>query len=164
MAKHKLVESQVAALLGKGIPQKDIATLTNVSPRTVSRMASTLEPDLKAVDDLLARAQTRIRDVMPVEQRIDRLVGLLQVAEDTKQPSAGVSVLARLDAIDGLITDADRLKYSPDRDTPQAGPMFVLPSGSSISVTVTTTGSGLPSIEDDNAHTIDVSPIESTTE
>ena len=128
---------QVAALLASGMSQADIATVFSVDRKTIQRDAELVKPDAQAAKTILDQAQSRLRELMPVETRIERLVETLDEAQEWKQPGIALQVLQRMDAIDGLVTDSERMRSKAAE--PQAiTPMFSLPAGATISVTVST--------------------------
>lgn len=127
----------IVALQAAGKTQTQIAKDLGVSRKTIVRDIADLKPAQEAVASILERAQRKIQELMPVEDRIQNYVQLLDVAKKTKQPSAGSQILQRLDEIDGMTTDKDRMK-AKQGDPAQAQPMFVLPPGARIAVAIDT--------------------------
>lgn len=128
-------KAAIIALTAKGWTQDRIAKEFGVNRSTVVRDLQGVQAGLTIAETILDQAQARIREIIPVEKRIDEYVNSLEQAKRTNQPSAGLQILARLDAIDGLVTDSERLR-TKSVEPPAIVPMFALPPGASISVTV----------------------------
>ena len=127
----------VAALLANGMTQTDIAKELGVDRSVIVADVAEIRPSVDQARTILQRMQARIAEILPPETRVDRYAEMLDLARDTKQPSAGVQILARLDSLDGVITDTDRMRSKANDPAPVV-PMFALPAGSMVSVTVTT--------------------------
>lgn len=135
-AKTAVRQKAVVALSAAGFTQQAIADELGVTRQTVKRDMDDLRPDVAIVRTILERAQTKLRELYPVEERIE---GYVAVAKNDTPNLSGyrLAALTRLDAIDGIITDGERMRAERDRAQEQApAPMFVLPAGTSINVTV----------------------------
>lgn len=116
--------------------QVEIAEAFGVDRKTIQRDAEVCKPDALAAKSILEKAQFKLRELKPVEERVKELVNTLEQAKEIKQPGIALQVLQRMDAIDGLVTEGERMRSKAVE--PQAiVPMFSLPAGTSISVTVT---------------------------
>ena len=148
-------KATVAALVGSGkLTQEQIAQSLGVTRATIARDVAEIAPALLTAKTVLQRMQGEIEKLLPAEQRVQEYVNSLEQAKASNQPSAGLQILARLDAIDGLVTDVERLRTKAVE--PQAiVPMFSLPAGASISVTVT---SERPAIDVTPSKDVDVLP------
>ena len=133
--KHR--QAAVIALTVKGWTQERIAKEFGVNRKTIQRDLDDIRPAQEIVASILDRAQAQLRATLPVEVRVDKLVETLADAKEWKQPGIALQVLQRMDAIDGLVTDSERMRSKAAE--PQAiAPMFSLPAGATISVTVST--------------------------
>lgn len=125
----------VAALAAAGWSQARIAQELGFNQSTISHDLKKLAPTVEVAQSILERAQRKIREVLPVEARVQTYVETLNLAKETKQPAAALATLIRLDHMDGLQTDYERAKTKV-HETPQLQPMFALPEGTRIDVTV----------------------------
>src|SRR5262249_30170393 len=85
-------------------------------------------------EDKLEEYQRRFKERLPLEDRV-RLYE--EIARQNSNLFARFKALQRIDAIDGIIPDIERLKFDRQHEEPQTRvPMFMLPDGARISVTV----------------------------
>ena len=131
----KIRKPQILALQAAGLTQSEVAKQMGVSRQSITRDMRDLGPSKAQTLAILDQAQLRLREVLPVDKRIDAYVECLNIAKATKQPSAGAVILTRLDDIDGLVPDVVRLRAKTQSES-AVQPMFVLPAGAEISVTV----------------------------
>ena len=61
---------------------------------------------------------------------------LAKIAQGTDNPFAQLKAIERADDLDGIVTDIERLKTRRADEPRQRVPMFTLPEGARISVTV----------------------------
>ena len=151
---------QILALQLAGKTQHQIADVLGVDRSTIARDVKALQPSAALIDDILGKAQTKLREIMPVEKRIEEYVNTFNMAKETKQPSAGAAILTRLDHIDGMETLHEQSR-SKTHEPAQSQPMFMLPPGASVNVTVTTTSSNKDALTERIENAIDVTPKES---
>lgn len=126
-------EKQILALAAAdpSLSHKQLAELTQCSTKTIQRALKRNAPTLDEIDSKLRAVQARIQEVLPAEKRVDAYVEMLNVAKVTKQPSAGAAILTRLDDLDGIITDKERLR-TRSGEQPANQPMFVFQAGAKI--------------------------------
>ena len=127
-------KSKVTAMLALGATRDQIAEACDIGKVTVSKITSEVKEAVLEADKALAVMKARIQDVMPAQTRVDKYVELLNIAQETNQPSAGMAILTRLDNLDGVITELDQIKNQTHAaSAPQ--PMFILPPGANVAVT-----------------------------
>ena len=144
----------ILAYATQGLTAAEIAAKLNVSTRKVARGMAQARPALKAIDDIQSRARVVIEKQLPSERRVERYVAL---ATSAQVEAVQYSSLKRLDDIDGLVVDADRMRYSKDAER-TVTPMFSLPAGTFINVTVNQPASHPGSPEVCASSIIDVTP------
>lgn len=138
------IRGTVSALLTSGMTQKEIASALSISTRTVERIADETRADRDAAEDVLQQIQRRILKELPTDHTVSTMRKLLDVAEQTKQPSAGLSIIQYRDKLLGVVTEADRIRYVESRgsDGNRTAPVFMFQQGAQIAVTVNTTSDG----------------------
>jgi len=113
---------------------QDAAKILGVSAKTIERDLKALRPDMKEAEDKLEEYQRRFKERLPLEDRV-RLYE--EIARQDANLFARFKALQRIDAIDGIIPDIDRLKFDRrQQEGAERVPMFQLPEGARISVTV----------------------------
>ena len=90
---------------------------------------------------------------MPLEDRV-RLYE--EIARQDSNLFARFKALQRIDAIDGIIPEIERLKVERRHEETQPVPMFVLPEGARISVTVNQAALAPPQDNQGQTEVIDV--------
>src|SRR5689334_206846 len=93
---------QILALELAGFTQEQIATKLGVDRRTITRDLSEMKRSVESLNDHLAEMQDEIAKLMPPRKRVQEYVNALELAKATKQPSAAVQILARVDALDDI--------------------------------------------------------------
>ena len=152
----------VTTMIAQGATQAEVAAHLGVHRDTVAKDLAKLKPDVEIVRTILDRAQSRLREILPVESRVDKLKDTLDLAEATRQPLGMLAVLTRMDNIDGLRTEADLAKDRAEGSS--ITPMFMLPAGTQVQVSVSmhTMGGGTDEVRD-AGKVIDVTPTDSIT-
>ncbi len=147
MARKELpIRNQVMALLTQpGITHKDIARSLKCSITTISRIAQQVKPDVAAIDAKLAALQSEIGKVISVKERATQYA---ELAKSAKNEAVSLGALQRIDDLDGIVTQKELVRTRRD-EAAQPQPMFIMPSGSSVNVTInqrntTTSSNDLP--------------------
>lgn len=148
---------QILALQVAGLTQDQIAAKLGVDRRTIVRDLVKLKESTGNLEEILTKGQTRLREIYPIEKRIEKYV---DHGKHAKNEAVSFAALQRLDDIDGLVTDKERLR-AKGHDQPQSQPMFSLPAGAQVNVTVTTTGSRVMPDNGASGQVINVTPEES---
>ena len=112
---------------------QDAARILAVSTKTIERDLKAVQADMAEAEDKLQEYQRRFKERLPIQDRV-RLYE--EIARQEGNPFARFKALQRIDAIDGVIPDIDRLKIERQHEEREPTPMFVLPPGTSVSVTV----------------------------
>ena len=126
------IKSQVTALITKGVPYTKIAQMLECSPKTVRRIASEVLPGVEEADTKLAQLTAQISKVITIEARAEKYADL---AKNAKNEAVSLGALTRIDDLDGIVTEKERMRLKLAENKPHQ-PMFVLPPGTSVSVTV----------------------------
>src|SRR5262245_37086379 len=110
------------------------ATILGVSAKTIERDLKAVRGDMAEAEDKLQTYQRQFKERLPIDERV-RLYE--EIARQDGNLFARFKALQRIDAIDGIISDMDRLKVEGRHEQPrQPVPMFQLPPGAKISVVV----------------------------
>jgi hypothetical protein len=113
---------------------EDVAKALGVSAKTVARDLKTVRPDMKEAQGKLEEYQTQIQTHLPIRKRAELLA---DIAKQNDSPFAQLKALERADELDGIITDVERLKARKAVDSDrQPPPLFVLPEGTHVQVTI----------------------------
>ena len=112
---------------------QDAAKILGVSTKTIERDLKAVRPDMTEAESKLQEYQRRFKERLPLEDRV-RLYE--EIARQDSNLFARFKALLRIDSIDGIIPDIERLKFERQHQETQPVPMFVLPEGAKISVTV----------------------------
>lgn len=129
----KRQDSQILAMLAAGMKQYEIAEALGISARTVIRAVKRSKGDLELVDEKLSEVQRQLHRQMPIRERVE---GLVRVARESEMDFARLHSIKYLNELDGIHPQLEREKLKRDRETSQPGPMFVLPAGAQVSVTI----------------------------
>jgi transcriptional antiterminator len=121
-----------AMLADPSITLQKAAQLLKVSRKTVQRDLAEMRPDIQEAQNLVAEYQASIRARLPIDERVDLYV---ENARQSTNPFARQKALERLDDLDGILTESERLRISRDREPKEPAPMFILPEGAHINVT-----------------------------
>jgi transposase len=125
-------KAAITSLLASGMSQTDAATQLGISRKTVTRDVAEAREGLQLADSVLARAQAHIKVAkIEVERRVERY---RDIAEQDAQPAAALAALTRLDAIDGLVPEIDRLRARIQDDSRPSQPMFSVVGAVSVTV------------------------------
>jgi hypothetical protein len=111
----------------------DIAKTVGCSTKTVQRIARDTKPDVDEALSKLEEYQTLLNKHLPITQRVELITKIAQKAESN--PFAAMRALERIDDLDGILTAKDEVRR-PTRDSGETRPMFILPAGTHISLTV----------------------------
>jgi len=132
-AKPLNIRHQVALMLATpGIKKHEIAKALKVSTRTITRIANEVAPAIEQADRKLAALQTEIHEVISIKQRA-RKYG--ELAMKAKNEAVSLASLQRIDALDGIVTEKDRIRADREQIR-QPQPIFNLPRGSRVAVTL----------------------------
>ncbi len=112
---------------------QDAARILGVSAKTIERDLKAVRADVTEAGDKLQAYQRLFQKRLPIDERV-RLYE--EIARQDGNLFARFKALQRVDAIDGIITDGERLKVERQREERPATPMFILPPGTSVNVTV----------------------------
>lgn len=132
--------TKIAALLGGGATYQHIANVTRVSTKTVQRIAKQIRPDLEEATEQLMEYQRLIRVRMPISSRVEVYQAIVE-KKDTN-PFASLKALGRLDDLDGITTEKDRLRQHDQGSQQPPRPMFMFAPGSGADINVTIAPAG----------------------
>jgi hypothetical protein len=134
MARRQLpIRNQVVAMLSTpGITHNDIAKVLHCSTRTIKRIAREVRPDIAEADSKLVLLQREVNRVITVQQRAQKYADL---ATDAKNEAVSLGALQRIDDLDGIVTEKERIRAKRD-ERPANQPMFQLPAGTAVHVTI----------------------------
>jgi|WetSurMetagenome_2_1015567.scaffolds.fasta_scaffold1045624_1 hypothetical protein len=140
---------QITHLLGNpALTHDDIARTVGCSTKTVQRVAKEIKPDVDEALSKLEKYQTLLNKHLPIENRVELITKIAKKADSN--PFAAMRALERADDLDGIITARDESRR-PSQESGETRPMFILPPGTQISVSVKT-------IENEKPKEIDVTP------
>ena len=132
----KLTQPQRKALITtlqlQGLNQSDIARQLGCSRKTIVRDIAELRPSEKAQLD---RAKSLIDEItckLPTEKRAGKYV---ELATRAKNEAVSLAALQRIDDLEGIVTEKERIRAKAHQ-APEPQPMFVLPAGAHVNVTV----------------------------
>lgn len=129
---HSIRKPQILSLQAAGLTQDQIAAEFGVSRSAIARDLKEIRPALNDAESRLARLSSAIESVITLKQRAAKYADL---ALNAKNEAVSAGVLARIDDLDGIVTEKERIRAKGSE--PQAiVPMFALPSGAHVSVTV----------------------------
>jgi len=160
--KQRERKSQILALRAAGLTQTEIAKQFGVSRASIVRDFADLKPAADELDSRLNKLNSEISRVITVEARAKKYAKL---ATSAKNEAVSLGALQRIDDLDGIVTDKERLRAKQSEQPNR--PMFVFNGGLSIDF-----GGGTPQhIDKDannerhnstNAPIVDVTPIKSS--
>src|SRR5262245_3254231 len=87
---------------------QDAAKILGVSAKTIERDLKAVRADMTEAEDKLEEYQRRFKERLPLEDRV-RLYE--EIARQNSNLFARFKALQRIDAIDGIIPDIERLKF-----------------------------------------------------
>jgi hypothetical protein len=99
----------------------------------VQRVAKEIEPDVDVALSKLEEYQTLLDKHLPITQRVELITKIARKADSN--PFAAMRALERADDLDGIIRARDESRR-PSQDVGETRPMFLLPAGTHISVSV----------------------------
>jgi hypothetical protein len=146
--KQEETKTKIIACLASGMNHTEIARTVGCSTKTVQRTVNSLEPETREFTDGLAEYQRLFRDQLPIPKRVEIYNKIAQKAESN--PFAAMRALERIDDLEGILTAKDEARR-PTQDSGETRPMFILPAGTHINVTVNP-------IESEKPEEIDVTP------
>jgi len=94
----------------------DAAKILGVAAKTIERDLKAVRPDMKEAEDKLEEYQRRFKERLPIERRVQLLA---EIAEQDGNLFARYKALQRADALDGIITEGERLKVERQREERQ---------------------------------------------
>jgi len=112
---------------------QDAAKILGVSAKTIERDLKAVRADMTEAEDKLEEYQRCLKERLPIEERV-RLYE--QIARQDGNLFARYKALQRVDAIDGIVTEGERLRIQRQREEREPQPMFILPEGAYVAVTV----------------------------
>ncbi len=130
--------------------QDEIAATFGVSRRSIVRDLEDLRPAQAAVNDRLAALTTEITSAITVKQRAEKYA---ELATSAKNEAVSLGALQRIDDLDGIVTEKERLRSKGVEHSAPA-PMFVLPQGANISMTFNTQVNTTTSSEGASLHNV----------
>lgn len=129
-------EAQAVALLHAGAKTSEIAIALGVTQRTVQRILKRQHRTVEEIDKKLSIVQRELKQQMPIRERVETLVN---VARTSELDFAKISSVKYLNELDGIHPKLEREKVKRDQEKPQTQPMFILPGGTSVHITVNQT-------------------------
>lgn len=152
------IRRQVTALLSQpGLTHAEIAGSMNCSTRTIARIAKDVQPVLAEVDSKLAQMQAAISSVLTVKQRAEKYA---EHAMKAKNEAVSMQALMRIDDLDGIISEKERLRSQGVEHSAPA-PMFIFPNGTNINFGVV---QQVQHVSQDDIEACDVSAGDTTIE
>lgn len=133
--KTERTRTQIIALLGSGATHKEIAGRVGCSKKTVQRVAKSVKPELEEVEGQLTEYQRLLKERLPLEDRVDLYDKIARKTD--KNPFAAMRALERIDDLDGVLTEKDRLRQQDQGSQQPHRPLFMFAPGSEATVNVT---------------------------
>lgn len=128
------IERQILAIRADPLnrmTQQEIAELLGISRRTVNRVVKKAKPDLQEITEKLGEYQRQIASSVSIQTRVARLKALV---EQDAEKMVALKAIQRIDELDGIVTEREKGRYAePPRE---ATPMFMLPPGATVTVTM----------------------------
>jgi hypothetical protein len=112
---------------------QDAAKMLGVSAKTIGGDLKAVQADMAEAEDKLQEYQRRFKERLPIDERV-RLYE--EIARQDGNLFARFKALQRVDAIDGIVTEGERLRIPRDREPREPAPMFILPEGAHVQVTI----------------------------
>lgn len=123
---------QILALQTAGFTQAEIAAQLHCSVSTIKNDLQVLAPAKSLAAAQLEVLNAAIGKVISVEERAQKYA---QLATKAKNEAVSLGALQRIDDLDGIVTEKERIRAKRD-DQPANQPMFVLPPGANVNVTI----------------------------
>ncbi len=142
------IEKQILGLSAAdpSLTHQELAQMVGRSTKTVQRVMKANLETMSEIDEKLRVVQMRVQSRMPVENRVEIIA---TVAESSELDFARLAAVKYLNELDDIHPALDREKVRKDRELPRTQPMFMLPAGTSINVTVQPTTIYRGSVERD---------------
>jgi predicted transcriptional regulator len=137
----------IASMLANGISQTEIAKQLGISLSTVKRDIEDIRPGIEQAAERIKTLQDEIAQRCSIQERAARYA---ELATKAKNEAVSLGALQRIDDLDGIVTDKERIRAKRD-DPGQAGPMFVFNGGLNIDF-----GGG--AVQAKPQHIVDVKP------
>src|SRR5215831_14071651 len=112
---------------------QDAAKILGFSPKTIERDLKAVRADMTEAESKLKAYQRRFKERLPIDERV-RLYE--EIARQDGNLFARFKALQRVDALDGIITAGERLKVKRHRENTEHVPIFQLPPGAYVAVTI----------------------------
>lgn len=134
LAEH--LEKKVLQLVAANpsLTQSEIAVMVKRSTKTIQRILQKNKTVIAETDELLS-LQNSLRVLQSME---DAALNYVELATSDKNGAVRLGAQQRIDELRGIVTEKDRMR-AKSHDNAQPGPMFVLPPGAAVSVTVNQT-------------------------
>lgn len=129
-------DAQIIAMVAAGVKVHEIADALGVNRKTVQRALNRERDTVTSIDKKLAEVQRQLKNQMPIRERVE---GLVRVARESEMDFARLHSIKYLNELDGIHPQLEREKLKRDREQPQTQPMFMLPVGSQVNVTINQT-------------------------
>ncbi len=142
-----LRKPQILAMQAAGMTQVQIAETLGVSRASITRDLETIRPAQEAVREQCVALMTEITSMLPMK---DRAVKYVELAKHAKNEAVSLGALQRIDDLDGIVTEKERIR-AKSGTTSEVQPMFVLPQGCNLSVTVNRNTMNVTAANDDIA-------------
>lgn len=126
-------EAAAVALSVAGLTQQQIATELGVERKAVGRYLAEAKPSTEVATSILERAQATLEKIWPIEQRMEKVADL---GRGAKNEAVSLAAIGMANDIGGLINDKERLR-AKSNDHPTTQPLFALPAGAQVNVSVT---------------------------
>lgn len=152
--KSKDRSQAVLALRVAGLKQREIAQELGVELRTVQRDIHKAAAAQAVVRDTLSEMQAVLGETITVKTRAMRYA---ELATSAKNEAVSLGALQRIDDLQGIITEKERLR-AKGADQAPVQPMFVLPAGSQVQVTLGMPQHTTTSSNERASNAIDVTP------
>lgn len=146
-APTKSLSRQILALKANPAIQThtQIAEILGVSNQTVTRHVKALEADIEQANSKLDEYQRVFLGSFAITDRANRLI---ELAKQSESPHVALQSLLRLDDLDGIVTEKDRLRAINQPSSHEFNtPMFMLMPGSNVSVRMTKDGHSAGTVE-----------------
>lgn len=135
------------ALKASGMQVKDIAAELGVDRKSIQRYTQESEAAAEVVESALKKLNNELEPLLTVKRRAEEYASLATTA---KNEAVRLGTLQRIDDLAGIVTEKELVRSKRNEPaSPQA--LFMLPPGTSISFSATTTR------RDTDTKTIDVS-------
>ena len=131
-------QPEIVVLKAQGLTQREIAAQLGCSTATVNRSLKGQDEQVATIQQNLAnQLMTAIEKHISLESRAGKYADL---ALNAKNEAVSLASLTRIDDLQGIVTDRERMRIDKQTQAPQIQPMFMMPAGTEISVTVKAPG------------------------